>query len=462
MIESREIDVTLCRPSPTARPLDTHKVLALADSIKANAVSGNLVDGLLQPINVRPLDSGYEVRGGGHRLAAFRYLGLAKIPALIRNESEALAELAELDENLYRNDLTPAERAAYQARRKALYLELHPETKVGNAQAAGMNASLGRGGQLGHHVATAPTFDKAAAEATGQSERAVRRDVARGEALGSELLTKVARTALDKGEELDALVKLSPPRRAAVIARATAGEKASAKTELQKEKRERRENELGSKIAEFPQERAGLIYVDVPRHFNVHSDENGLARAPENHYPTMTFGELCALPVPSIAAEDCILIYWSTAASLVDDLEIMAEWGFASLRPRDSNGKLLWDPEALLLHKAQGQYCSMQVWDKVRLGLGYWFRDRHEFILIGVRGNPVPPALGTQDESLFAEPKSAHSAKPLRVTAMIERLWPTTPKIELFQRGTTRPGWLVWGNQAGVAQTPRAISPCPL
>ena len=442
MIEPREIEVALCRPSPTARPLDAEKVCALANSIKANAVFDNLVDGLLQPINVRPLEVGYEVRGGGHRLAAFRHLGLSKIPAFVRNETEARAELAELDENLFRNDLTAAERAAYQARRKAIYQQLHPETKVGGDRKSN--------GQVGQMIAT-PRYDEAAAEAAGQSERAVRRDVTRGEALGSEILAKVARTPLDKGEELDALVQLSPQRRAAVIARVTAGEKASAKTELQKEKRECREAELGNKIAEFPKETAGLIYVDVPRHFNVHSDETGLDRAPENHYPTMTFDELCALPVPSIAADDCILIYWSTAASLIDDLEIMAEWGFASLRPRGPDGKLLRDPEALLLQDAKGRYCSMQVWDKVRLGLGYWFRDRHEFILIGVRGNPVPPAPGTQDEFLFAEPKGAHSAKPMRVAAMIERLWPTTPKIELFQRGSARFGWIVWGNQAGIA-----------
>jgi N6-adenosine-specific RNA methylase IME4 len=44
--------------------------------------------------------------------------------------------------------------------------------------------------------------------------------------------------------------------------------------------------------------------------------------------------------------------------------------------------------------------------------------------------------------------RSTTSAKPKHVAEMIERLWPNTPKIELFCRGRGRPGWKVWGNEA--------------
>jgi ParB/RepB/Spo0J family partition protein len=455
MIEAREIDVSLCRASPTARALDRQHVLMLAESIKANAGVSALQNGLRQPINVRPLDDGYEVRGGGHRLAAFRHLGLQSIPAFVRSDDDAHAELAEIDENLFHNALTPAERAIAIARRKAIYEALHPETAHG-----GDRKSSRQVGDLNDPE----RFTKATADAIGQSERAIQRDAARGAEPGESLLAKVAKTALDRGEELDALMKLPPERRSEVVERARAGEqKVSAKIELQKERRNRRERELGTEIADFPQVRAGVIYVDVSRHFEVRNDETGLGRSPESHYPTLPFDQLAALPLPSIAADHCILIFWSTAASLIDDIEIMAEWGFVTLRPRGPDGRLIRDPEALALHEASGRYRSMQVWDKVRIGLGYWFRDRHEFILIGARGNPAPPAPGRQDESLFAEPKGEHSAKPARVAAMIERLWPNTPKIELFQRGPTRPGWLLWGNQAnGGPALARSVSPRPL
>jgi ParB family chromosome partitioning protein len=42
-----------------------------------------------------------------------------------------IAELAEVDENLIRSPLTPAQEASAIFRRKAIYEELHPETKAG-------------------------------------------------------------------------------------------------------------------------------------------------------------------------------------------------------------------------------------------------------------------------------------------------------------------------------------------
>ena len=149
------------------------------------------------------------------------------------------AELMLIDENLCRNDLSPAERAVAQARRKAIYQQIHPETKAGASGKYRPKSQFGQVGQAENHPA--PRYDEAAAEATGQSERAVRRDVTRGEALGEDVLAKVARTSLDKGEELDALAKLSPDHRNVLIARAASGEKVSAKVEVKKEHRAARE-----------------------------------------------------------------------------------------------------------------------------------------------------------------------------------------------------------------------------
>lgn len=442
-----EISLQLCYPSPKARNVDTKAVNALVESIKET--------GLLQPITVRrvqksragQMEDAFEVIAGLHRVKAFRKLGRETIPAFVSDMDDLHAELALIDENLCRNDLTPAERASAQARRKKIYQDLHPETKNGAAGKNRPKSQLGQLGQADGGVA-APRFDEAAAEATGQSERAVRRDVTRGEALGDDVLAKVARTSLDKGEELDALAKLSPEKRNELIERATAGEKVSAKIAIKKEQRESREKVLAARQHALPTKKYGLIYVDIPRHFNVHSDETGLDRAPENHYPTMSFEETLRLPVGDIAAEDCIMVFWSTAASLIDDLEILAEWGFVTFRPRITNGKLVRNADGSLADPIEGgRYCSMQVWDKVKMGLGYWFRDRHEFIIVAARGKVVPPSHGTQDQSLFSEPKGRHSAKPEHVAAMIERLWPSLPKIELFAR-RAREGWDSWGYEA--------------
>ncbi len=254
--------------------------------------------------------------------------------------------------------------------------------------------------------------------------------------------------------------RMAPDIQRKIAAEAEEGRPEVARSMVKQEHRVERERDLAERQRALPDKRYCLIYCDIPRHFNVRSDQTGLDRSPENHYPTMSFDETLALPVPTIAADDCILIFWSTAASLLDDIEIMAEWGFVSFRPRDGLGKLSRPNGVALPPAGAGTYKSMQVWDKVRMGLGYWFRDRHEFILVGVRGNVVPPAPGTQDESLFSEPKGVHSAKPGRVADMIDRLWPNIPKIELFAR-QARPGWDVWGLEAPTEPPPAVESPGP-
>jgi N6-adenosine-specific RNA methylase IME4 len=103
-----------------------------------------------------------------------------------------------------------------------------------------------------------------------------------------------------------------------------------------------------------------------------------------------------------------------------------------------------------------GTYRSHQVWDKQAIGMGRWFRDRHEIILIGVRGNIPCPAPGTQSPSIFSERRGEHSAKPEFVAEEIERLWPHLPKIELFRRGAPRPSWAAYGDEV-VEETALAI-----
>jgi N6-adenosine-specific RNA methylase IME4 len=209
-----------------------------------------------------------------------------------------------------------------------------------------------------------------------------------------------------------------------------------------------RERELGARQRALPQKNYGVIYVDYPRRFRVYSRDSGLGRSPENHYPTMTFDEILALPVPALAAPDCVLFMWSTAASLLDDLEIMAEWGFIALRPRDANGRLVRGGDgAPLAPVGAGSYRSHAIWLQDRLGLGFWFREVHEILLVGARGKIVAPAPGTQDRSVIGAPLGRHSEKPTLFAEMIERLFPTLPKIELFAR-VARPGWDRWGYEA--------------
>jgi vacuolar-type H+-ATPase subunit I/STV1 len=124
------------------------------------------------------------------------------------------SELAMIDENLMRAELTPADRAAQTARRKAIYLELHPETAHG---------AVGRGGYDENSGQVVRSFSAATSEATGKDERTVRRDAERGEKICSEALTLVRGTELDTGTYLDKLKKLPVEEQLGTAQRALSG-----------------------------------------------------------------------------------------------------------------------------------------------------------------------------------------------------------------------------------------------
>lgn len=407
-LNPQDIPLKLIRPSRVARTVAPGQVLALRESIAQI--------GLLQPISVRPVTGGYEIVAGGHRFEAAKGLEWSTIPAFVRSDDDLHAELALIDENLIRNELSPAERALAIARRKKIYEALHPDTAHGGARRSSRQV-----GDLKPVSPKAERFTKATADATGASERAIQREAQRGEALPAEVLTKVAGTALDTGEQLDALAKLAPERAAELVDRAAAGDKVNAVAAVKAEKREAKERALAEKTVSLPLAKFNVIYADPPWRFEPYSRETGMDRAPENHYPTMTLQQILDLPVTTIAADDCVLFLWATAPMMPEALDVMRAWGFT--------------------------YKSQCIWNKDALGTGYWFRNKHELLLVGVKGSIPAPLPGTQYASVIDGPVKDHSRKPLIFRGMIEGLFPNLPKLELFAR-TPAPGWGQWGKEA--------------
>lgn len=67
--------------------------------------------GVLQPILLRPTDSGYELIAGERRYRASKLAGLDQIPAFIRELTDEQADDAQLAENIHRKNLTQIEEA---------------------------------------------------------------------------------------------------------------------------------------------------------------------------------------------------------------------------------------------------------------------------------------------------------------------------------------------------------------
>jgi ParB/RepB/Spo0J family partition protein len=439
----QQIDLQLCHPAECARSLDPNAIEALAASITEC--------GLRSPITVRRCPKGFEVVAGMHRVHAFRRLQRATIPAFVVDADDIDAELMLIDENLCRNDLSVAERSAAQARRKHLYLLKHPETAHGGDRKLNSSRQLG---DLKNNDQPVERYTQKAATATNTSERSVQREVQRGEKLGADVLAKVARTSLDKSDELDAVAKLgeiAPDRQADLIDRAKAGEKVSAKVELKKVRRDSREAELGEKIAAgnlaLPDRQFGIIVADPPWGRTVYSTETGMDRHAANHYPVASGDEatqddaIKALPVASIAASDCVLGLWCTEPWRGE--AVMRAWGF---KPA---AYFVWVKDVVVAEPAaNGMLRSGQRIEVVgAAGLGYWNRDRCEIMLIGTLGTPVCPAQGTQGERVWFARRGEHSDKPDCALEWFERHWPNTPKIELNSR-RPRLGWTAWGLDA--------------
>lgn len=102
------------------READQDAVQKLADSISKV--------GLLNPITV---DQEYTLIAGLHRLEAAKRLGWTEIKCTVSNLEGLQAELAEIDENFVRKDLSDDEFRELLLRRKEIYEALHPETKQG-------------------------------------------------------------------------------------------------------------------------------------------------------------------------------------------------------------------------------------------------------------------------------------------------------------------------------------------
>ena len=85
--------------------MDPGSLEELAASIKAQ--------GLIQPISVRPVDSGrYEIIAGERRWRAAQIAGLGEVPVLIRDIPDDAALAMSLIENIQREDLNTLEEAA--------------------------------------------------------------------------------------------------------------------------------------------------------------------------------------------------------------------------------------------------------------------------------------------------------------------------------------------------------------
>lgn len=433
--------------------------LALREDVVSAIVAG-LADGFdpAHALIVRPLGNEYQVLSGHHRKAAAMKAGIDAVPCWVRELDDEAAYMALVTSNS-QGELSPLEIGLH-----ALGLDMD---KRGKGAAGG--GLKGYAALVGRAPSRITEYRQAAAVATGinsdvgisgLSEKAAH--LAAIHALPPECWPDAVQTMLDKGwsaKETGEQVKAANEAGSAkVICALLAGrtslreierihetrervaasfeyeetraawaawfaeadpidikEVQAKRIELEGQEYERREAERVAAQKPAPT-LPNLVLADPPWRYDFAETDS---RQIENQYPSATVDEIIAHKPDT--EQDCVLLMWATVAKLREAFEVMDGWGF--------------------------EYKTHAVWDKEKIGMGYWFRGQHELLLVGTKGQASPPEAEQRVSSVFREPRGKHSAKPQCVYEWIEAAFPERVKLEMYCRAP-REGWAVFGNES--------------
>ncbi len=149
------VDIDVNRISSFAnhpfKVLDDEKMASLVESVELN--------GVLNPVIVRPDTTGnYEMVSGHRRLHAAKLAGLTKVPAIVKEMSDDEATIVMVDSNIQREELLPSEKAF------AFKMKMEAMKRQGT-----------RNDLTSCHYGTKFRSDKLLSEQTGESARSIQR-----------------------------------------------------------------------------------------------------------------------------------------------------------------------------------------------------------------------------------------------------------------------------------------------
>jgi N6-adenosine-specific RNA methylase IME4 len=135
----------------------------------------------------------------------------------------------------------------------------------------------------------------------------------------------------------------------------------------------------------------------------------------------MKLTDICDIPIP--AKKDSVLFLWVPVPLIQQGIAVMKAWGF--------------------------DYRTGMVWVKNTMGMGYYFRGRHELLFVGAKGKGKIPATADRQDSVILGERKEHSKKPEQVYTIIETAYPNCSYLELFARNP-RLGWESWGDELAI------------
>jgi len=165
-----------------------------------------------------------------------------------------------------------------------------------------------------------------------------------------------------------------------------------------------------------------LVYADPPWSYDNVRTGGSFSSGASQKYNTLSLKEICELSVKEIIAKDSVLFLWVTVPLLPYGIKVLESWGFT--------------------------YKTAIFWRKIMsLGMGFWFRNQVEILLVGIKGKVK--AFRLQRANFIQTKVGKHSQKPMEIYGLLETIskkFDLEPKIELFAR-ERREGWDSWGNE---------------
>ena len=166
---------------------------------------------------------------------------------------------------------------------------------------------------------------------------------------------------------------------------------------------------------------AEIIYADPPWN----QTKGGLRKARPNQLKCLDYPVLGMEDIRSILFDHQgdVLFLWTIDKYLHEAQRIAEDLGYKL------HARLIWDKEN-------------------GIAPAFTVRFSHEYLLWLYKSPMLPVAKDMRGKftTVFRERSTKHSRKPLKAYELIEALYPTASKLELFARNQ-REGWESWGNE---------------
>lgn len=176
--------------------------------------------------------------------------------------------------------------------------------------------------------------------------------------------------------------------------------------------------------------RYSIIYADPPWK----QSKGGKKSVRENSSGKPLDYQVCTL--------DEIKAHLRTATALATDNSVLFLWTI---------DKYLFEAQVIAEELGYKLHARM-IWNKVTgIPAAFTVRYGHEYLLYMYKGKLRPVALEERGKihTVFTEQVKRHSQKPEISFDIIERLYPTERKLEMYAR-RPRFGWDCWGNEVGL------------